>query len=76
MSNMPIRFTLEFTLENIEYEHEDMLIETEPIGVGIGAGSAITKAFSSYLPTNKVIFVTQWEGQGEWLWRLDRKQWD
>ena len=75
-SNMPIRFTLEFTLENIEYEHEDMLVETEPIEVGIGACSAITKAFSSYLPTDKVIFVSQWEGQGEWLWRLDGKKWD
>jgi hypothetical protein len=74
MSNMPIRFTLEFALENIEYEQEEFLVETEPIEIGIGACSAITKAFS-YMPTDKVILVPKWDGQGEWLWRLDGKKW-
>jgi hypothetical protein len=74
-SNMPIRFTIEFTLEKVEYEHEEFLVETEPIEVGIGACSAVNKAFSSYLPTDKLIIVNQWEGQGEWLWRLDGKKW-
>ena len=75
VSNMPVRFTLEFTLEGIDYEHEEFLIETEPIAVGLGWCSAMTKAFSSYLPKDKVIFVSQWEGQGGILWRLDGKKW-
>ena len=74
-SNMPIRFTLEFTLENVEYEHEEFLVETEPIEVGIGACSAVNKAFTLNLSPDKVIFISHWEGQGEWLWRLDGKKW-
>jgi hypothetical protein len=75
-SNMPIRFTMEFTLENIEYKDKDYLVETEPIEVGLGWCSAMTKAFTfGGLPTDKVIFVTQWEGQGGCLWRLDGKKW-
>jgi hypothetical protein len=78
MSNMPIRFTLEFTLEDVEYAEDycEMIpVAYEPIEIGVGACSAVNKAFTSYLPTNKVIFVSQWEGKGEWLWRLDRKKW-
>ena len=70
VSNMPIRFTLEFTLENVEYEHEEFLVETEPIEIGIGACSAVNKAFTLNSSPDKVIFISQWQGQGEWLNRF------
>jgi hypothetical protein len=74
-SNMLIQFTLEFTLDGIEYEHDD-LVKTEPIEIGIGACSSLENAFAfSELPNDKVISLPFWEGQGEWLWRLDGKKW-
>jgi hypothetical protein len=73
-SNRLDKFTLEFTLEDMEYQ-EDYLGEMtlyESMQLVVGSCLAFAKAFTSYKFTDKIIMVTHWDGIAESIYAVDQ----
>lgn len=77
LSNLPNHFILEFALESLDYtdDYSGEIAESNPMPLALGNCCVYDKAFTSYKPKNKVVFVTKWGGQAEFIWGLDGKKW-
>ena len=69
-SNRLDKFTLEFTLEDLEYQEDYLgeMTQYESMQLAVGGCLAFAKAFTNYKPTDKIIMVTHWDGIAESLW--------
>jgi|LakMenEpi03Aug12_release.lakeMendotaPanAssembly.Ray.scaffolds.fasta_scaffold1095679_2 hypothetical protein len=72
-SNRLDKFTLEFTLEDLEYQEDYLgeMTQYEPMRLAVGNCLAFAKAFTCYKPTDKIIMVTHWDRIAESICALD-----
>lgn len=71
VNNMLNNFILGFTLEDLEYEDEyhGKITTDESMQLALKNCTASTYGLTSYKPTDKIIFVSEWNGLTESLWR-------
>jgi hypothetical protein len=67
------KFTLEFTLEDLEYQKDYLgeMTQYESMQLVVGSCLAFAKAFTCYKPTDKIIMVTHWDGIAESIYAVD-----